>query len=189
MVFSACFWWLSVLSNKKRPWALPLVRPSNMSIVLSVCLRRSSALKYPSQFLPALKIIWASLVDVKKLVKMSDDDDNQRGLTRPHHIANPNLMSGSPTPSMTGHCPWPLMSTFWMSGSIQCCVHCCGKKWTYCVWPKWGESAPLLQGLGTHWGMGVLFHHDPIDGIVIHIPSNISQNVLCIPPYLASHGH
>jgi hypothetical protein len=35
----------------------------------------------------------------------------RRGLTHPHHAVTPNLMSGSLTPLMTGHCPWPLVST------------------------------------------------------------------------------
>ena len=46
MASGACFWWQGVLSNKKSPWAQPLVRPSKMSMALSTCCRRSSALKY-----------------------------------------------------------------------------------------------------------------------------------------------
>jgi len=68
---SACFWWLGALSKQNRPVANPFVRSSKISIALSTCWIRSSAVKYPSQFFPALKMIQASLHSSRTSVKLS----------------------------------------------------------------------------------------------------------------------
>lgn len=58
---SARFWWLGTLSKQNMPVANPFVQSSKILIALSTCWIRSLAVKYPSRFFPALKIIWASL--------------------------------------------------------------------------------------------------------------------------------
>ncbi len=61
MASSACFRWLGALLNMKRPWARPFVLPLKMLITQSTWAMSSVTSKNPSQFLPGLNTIHASL--------------------------------------------------------------------------------------------------------------------------------